>query len=88
VGEDAVVRVWEASPVTAEVARRRGLVSDVDALFARGLLRQEVLAALRKDPTLPDGDRAFALEVARAHSQNARAAKDTARKVIRAKPGG
>jgi tetratricopeptide (TPR) repeat protein len=44
-------------------------VSDVHALFAGGLLREEVLAALRKAPALSEADRGFALQVARTHEE-------------------
>jgi hypothetical protein len=70
---DGTVRVWEVSPVPAEVMRQRGLVRDVHALFIELLLREEVLAAVRKDPTLSDSNREFALQVAQAHSEDANA---------------
>jgi WD40 repeat protein len=72
-GLDGTVRVWEASPVPAEVSRQRALVGDVHALFAELLLREEVLAALRKDPTLNEADREFTLQVAQTHHEDATA---------------
>jgi tetratricopeptide (TPR) repeat protein len=72
-GMDRTVRVWEASRVPAEVSRQRGLVSEVNARFAELVLREEVLAALRKDPTLNEVDREFALQVAQTHHEDATA---------------
>jgi Tol biopolymer transport system component len=66
---DQTVRVWEASPVPAEVWRQRWLVGQVASLFEELLLREEVLAALYKDPTLGGTDREFALRVAQAHEE-------------------
>jgi hypothetical protein len=83
-GMDRTVRVWEASRVPAEVSRQRGLVRDVQALFAGGLLQEEVLAALRKDPRLNDADLQFALQLAQTHSQDdARALNNAAWEVVK-----
>jgi dipeptidyl aminopeptidase/acylaminoacyl peptidase len=87
-GMDRTVRVWEASPVPAEVSRQRGLVRDIHALFAGGLLREEVLAALRKDPLLNDADREFALHVALIHSEDATALNKGAWEVVRSRDAG
>jgi hypothetical protein len=86
--DDQTVRVWEASPVPADVSRRRGVVSDVHALFAGGLLREEVLAALRKDPTLNEADREFALQVAQTHSEDANALNEAAWAVVKSRDAG
>jgi hypothetical protein len=64
---DATVRVWEAWPVPAELWRQRGLVSEVPALFDKLILREEVLAALRKDGGLTEADREFAVRLAQTH---------------------
>jgi WD40 repeat protein/serine/threonine protein kinase len=64
------VRVWEASPVPDKDWLRREVVATVDALFAGGLLREEVLDALRKDPTLYEDDREFGPKVAQAHEED------------------
>jgi WD40 repeat protein len=64
---DHTVRVWEAVPVSATVLQQREVVSQVRALFDEFLIKEEVLAALRKDTTLGDSDRAFALQVAEAY---------------------
>jgi hypothetical protein len=87
--EDKTVRVWEASPVPAEVWRRRALVSDVHALFAELLFREEVLAALRKDPTLTEPDREFALQVAQTHGEgDANALNEAAWAVVKSRDAG
>jgi tetratricopeptide (TPR) repeat protein len=86
--EDKTVRVWEASPVPAEAWRRRALVSDVHALFAELLFREEVLVALRKDPTLTEPDRGFALAMARTHGEDASALNAAAWAVVRSRYAG
>jgi tetratricopeptide (TPR) repeat protein len=86
---DKTVRVWEASPVPAEVWRRRALVSEVHALFAEPLWREEVLAALRKDPTLTEADREFALQVAQTHDEgDAKALNEAAWRVVSSRNAG
>jgi WD40 repeat protein/tRNA A-37 threonylcarbamoyl transferase component Bud32 len=87
-GKDKTVRVWEALSVPAEVRRQRALVSDVHALFARGLLREEVLAALRKEPTLNEPDREFALQVAQTQSGDPRALYEAAWAVVKSRDAG
>src|SRR5262249_12962610 len=82
------VRVWDASPVPAEVWHRRGLVSDVGDLFDKPLLREEVCAALRKHPTLSEPDREFALQVAPTHSENFRALQEAAWEVVKSRDAG
>jgi tetratricopeptide (TPR) repeat protein len=82
------VRVWEALPVPYEVWRQRALVSDVHALFAKLLLREEVLAALRKDPTLSEGDREFALRVAQTHIEDPGALNEAAWAVVKNRDAG
>jgi WD40 repeat protein len=87
-GEDQTVRVWEASPVPDTIWRRRGLVSDVHSLFNDLLLREEVVSALRKDPTLSPVDREFALQVAQTHSEDPWKLKRAAWKVVKARDSG
>jgi len=79
--------------VPAEVWHRRVLVSDVHSLFDNLLFREEVLAALRKDPTLSEADREFVLQVAQTHGEVAWALNEarelkTAWKVVSARDGG
>jgi WD40 repeat protein/tRNA A-37 threonylcarbamoyl transferase component Bud32 len=85
---DGTVRVWEASPVPAEIWRRRGLVSDVHSLFDEVLLREEVVAALRKHPTLSESDRAFALQMAQTHTEDCERLNQAAWKVVKARNAG
>jgi WD40 repeat protein len=86
-GDDQVV-LWESRPVSAEVWRQRGLVSDVQSRFDKLLLREEVVAALRKDSKLSEADREFALQVAQTHDENARALNEAAWKVVKARDAG
>jgi WD40 repeat protein len=76
------VKVWEAAPVAAETWQRRGVVGDVGSLFDQGLLRAEVVAALRKDPALSESDRAFAIRVAQNHCPDAHPLAMAAQKVV------
>jgi WD40 repeat protein len=85
--DDKTVRVWEARSVPAEVWRQRALVSDVHALFTELVSRTEVLAALRKDPTLSEADRDFALEVACTFRDDPEQWNNAAWQVVRV-PGG
>ncbi|HTU17808.1 MAG TPA: protein kinase, partial [Gemmataceae bacterium] len=88
---DGTVRVWEALPVPDSVWRQRALVSEVDSLYDKLLIREEVLAVLRNDPTLSEGDREFALQLAQTHSENSRHSKqlnEAAWNVIKARDVG
>jgi WD40 repeat protein len=73
VGSDGTVRVWEGLAMPDTVWRQRGWVSQVNSLFEELLLREEVLTALRKDITLNEADRKFALNVAQVHPENPQA---------------
>jgi hypothetical protein len=88
VGWDRTVRVWEGSPVPDAVWRRRELVSQVNSLFWKLALRDEVLAALRGDPTLDEADREFALQAAQSHSEDPVLLNETAWKVVKAPDAG
>jgi tRNA 2-selenouridine synthase SelU len=85
---DQTVRVWEASPVPDEVRQRRWLVSRVRLLFKELGLQQEVLAALRKDPTLDETDRELALQVAQALEEDPALLNEVAWKVVKARDAG
>jgi WD40 repeat protein/serine/threonine protein kinase len=87
-GTDGTVRVWEASPVPEAVWRQRQLVSRVTSLFGELALREEVLAALRKDPALGEADREFALQVAQTSSEDPRQLNGAAWKVVKAHDAG
>jgi uncharacterized protein with WD repeat len=84
-GNDQTVRVWEASAVPDEVWRRRWLVSRVRSLFEELLLREEVVTALRREPTLGEADCKFALQVAHTHSESKNAVQlnEAAWKVVK-----
>jgi WD40 repeat protein len=83
-----IVRVWEAAPASAEVSRRRALVSDVEELFDALLFREKVADALRRDAALNEADRAFALSVAQTHSEHAGAWNDAAWNVVKVRDSG
>jgi tetratricopeptide (TPR) repeat protein len=87
-GQDGTVRVWEAMPVSAVLSHQRALVSEVHELFAELLLREEVLTALRKDPTLNEADRDFALQVAQTHSEDEQALDAAAWAVVKRRDAG
>jgi WD40 repeat protein/serine/threonine protein kinase len=81
---EATALVWEGSDEPADVWHKRALVSDVHSLFDQLLLREEVIAALRKDPMLNEHDREFALQVAQTtHGENALALNNAAWKVVK-----
>jgi WD40 repeat protein/serine/threonine protein kinase len=85
------VQIWEGLPVPAEARRRRAIVRSVLSLYASGILRTEVLAALRHDHTLSAEDRAFAVRAAETHSPDAEDAKglnEAAWKVVSAPAAG
>jgi WD40 repeat protein len=87
-GHDQTVRIWEASPVPENVWHQRRLVSQVNFIFEKHLSREEVLAALRKAPTLSEPDRQFALQVARSHSETPIQLNEAARKVVKIRGAG
>jgi tetratricopeptide (TPR) repeat protein len=78
---DNTVKVWETASVPVEVLRQREEVSRqqeladrirsmVRSLFDKLVLRSDVIASLRKDTTLSDTERAFAVRVAQTYTQN------------------
>jgi hypothetical protein len=85
---DTTVRVWEGLAVPDAVWRQRGLVSHVDSLFRNLLLRKEVLAALRKDPTLDEADREFAVQVANTRLEDFGVLNSNAWNLVRHREGG
>jgi hypothetical protein len=72
---DYTARIWSIETyddsTAFALALRRAAVERVQSLFAKHLLRNEVLDALRADPTLSPPLRAAALEVARHRSEDA-----------------
>jgi tetratricopeptide (TPR) repeat protein len=85
---DQTVRVWEALEVPDAVWHQRALVNRVASLFEELDLREEVLAALRKDPTLDQDDREFALEVAQSRRDDPALLNEAAWKVVKARDAG
>jgi WD40 repeat protein/serine/threonine protein kinase len=63
------VKVWETAAISGAVRRKREVVRRIDALFRQTLLREEVLAIIRKEPSLNEKDRDFAIQVTQGHRQ-------------------
>jgi WD40 repeat protein len=82
-GFHSVVKVWDGAPVPGTVLRKRALVSNVNSLSEKLLFREDVCASLRKDRTLSNPERAFALEVAQSRSENPAALNEAAWQVVR-----
>jgi WD40 repeat protein/serine/threonine protein kinase len=82
-----MARVWEASPMPPGVWRQRALVSRVHALFTEMVL-EDVLATLRKDRTLNEADRDYALHVAQTHGEDAEALNEAAWAVVKSRDAG
>jgi hypothetical protein len=80
---DGTIRVWEASHVSDDLLRRRGLTSQVDSLFEELAFREEVLSALEKEPNLSKADREFTVQVARTHSEEQTKLHNAAWKVVK-----
>jgi WD40 repeat protein/tRNA A-37 threonylcarbamoyl transferase component Bud32 len=85
---NGIVQIWEALRVSEEVWRHRSLVSQVGSLFRQLLLREDVLAVLRKDSALSEAERCFAVQVAREHPEDPDALNDTAWKVVKTRDAG
>jgi hypothetical protein len=63
-------------------------VTDVHRLFVNCLLKEEVVAALRKDGRLSDADREFALQVAQTHGENGWSLNEAAWRVVASRNAG
>jgi WD40 repeat protein/tRNA A-37 threonylcarbamoyl transferase component Bud32 len=87
-GNGIPLKVWETSAVPPEVVRQRELVVRVRSLFDELLLRAEVLDRLRKNSTLDEADRAFALQVAQTHGEDASALMLAAWMVVKNRDAG
>ena len=70
---DCTARIWSAEPPAVEVdqVRRRAAVELVQSLFETHMLKSEVMAALKSDPTLNGPLRAAALEIAERRGEDA-----------------
>lgn len=70
---DCTARVWSAEPPDALVdqVRRRAAVDLVQSLFQTYMLKPDVMAALKSDPTINASLRARALEIAQRRSEDA-----------------
>jgi WD40 repeat protein len=79
--------VWEAEPASADELRRREIVNLVRDLFESLALRSDVLACLRRDPTLDAPTREAALQLAEAVRENPKLLNAVARNVVKT-PGG
>jgi WD40 repeat protein/serine/threonine protein kinase len=84
---DGTVRVWETQPASADDLQRREIVKLVHDLFDSLLLRSEVLARLRKDPTLDAATRGAALQIADTFHDDPEQWNTAARLAVRV-PGG
>jgi WD40 repeat protein len=77
-GRDHTIRVWDTASISAEVRRRRALVTEVRALFDELHLRDDVLAALKTDATLNEPEREVSFQVARAYDVDAQSLNNAA----------
>jgi WD40 repeat protein/serine/threonine protein kinase len=72
---DYSARTWSAATpaleLAAEISIRRAAVERVQSLLGRHLLKPEVIAALRADPSLTPRLRAAAIEIAERRTENA-----------------
>jgi tetratricopeptide (TPR) repeat protein len=87
-GSTVTLKVWETQPVSPDDLRRREIVNLVRSVFDRLALRSEVLAQLRKDPTLNDSIREAALQVAETTSEDPADLNEAAWPVVSAPGGG
>jgi WD40 repeat protein/serine/threonine protein kinase len=83
-----IVRIWEASPVSEKVWLQREVVAQVHSLFARGLLREEVLADLQNDPILYEDERQLGLQVAQTRDEDPLALSKAAWAVVKSPASG
>jgi eukaryotic-like serine/threonine-protein kinase len=81
---DHTAKTWstlvaaEPTETAAELSRRRAAVERVQSLFARHLLKSEVLNVLRTDRTVSPPLRAAAIEIAERRTENASALYEAA----------
>jgi predicted NACHT family NTPase len=90
-GDDQTVRVWEGSAMPNAAWRRRELLRQAASLLEQLGRRDQVLAALRNEPTLDPDEREFALQVAQSlpeHTTDAGQLNEAAWKVVRTRDAG
>jgi len=69
-GDNDVLQVWNATPLSADLLHDREARTLVDALFEKFLLRADVLEHLRNDASLEGSVRKLALEIAATHPES------------------
>jgi WD40 repeat protein/serine/threonine protein kinase len=68
---DQTVKIWDASAPTPEIVTRRRALALVEPLFAKLLMREDVLASLRNNAALSEPVRTQALILAERHPVDA-----------------
>jgi dipeptidyl aminopeptidase/acylaminoacyl peptidase len=64
---DGTIRIWDARPLTRAVRDERAALSLLDALFARPMLKRDVVATIAADRTIPASVRRKALVLAESY---------------------
>jgi WD40 repeat protein/tRNA A-37 threonylcarbamoyl transferase component Bud32 len=64
---DGTIRIWDARPLTRAVRDERGALSMLDALFARPMLKRDVVATVAADRTITASVRRKALGLAESY---------------------
>ena len=79
---DLTVKIWDAASPTPETFRRRRALALVGPLFRRLLLREDVIARLRSDPTLSPSLREAALAAAASWREDADGLNHASRDIV------
>jgi tetratricopeptide (TPR) repeat protein len=85
--EDRTVRVWNATPLSGEILSERQVRVLVDSLFAKLLLKADVIAGLQADATLSEEVRRLALQFAQTRGEDWLLLNNTAWAVVEAAGG-
>jgi hypothetical protein len=80
---DQTVKIWDASWPTPEIITRRRALALVESLFAKLLMRQDVLESLRNNPALSEPVRTHALVVAERYCGDAPSLSHASWRVVR-----
>jgi WD40 repeat protein len=80
---DMTVKIWDASAFTPEIITRRRALALVEPLFAKLLLREEVLESLRNNAALSEPVRTQARVLAERHPHDAMRLNQASRSVAR-----